>query len=39
VEHALNVLGLLEGVDAFEHLGRLVLGQRNQVLRDVLRLS
>jgi hypothetical protein len=25
VEHALHVLGLLEGVDAFEHLGRLVL--------------
>jgi hypothetical protein len=25
VEHALNVLVLLEGVDAFEHLGRLVL--------------
>ena len=39
VEHALDVVVLLERVDQLQHLGGLVLGQRDQVLGHVLRLG
>src|SRR4051812_48239134 len=35
VEHALDVLVLLQRVGELEHLGRLLLGQRDEVLGDV----